>query len=227
MRAQRSTAWPLPGSARLAQAAGVSWLTKLHPHLSASPDCAGVLLNQLLPNWAVTLLLIPLLCHLTLRMGKTALRLYQAESVAAAAGHLLPGQEVPRPPNSQPDNWGGEGGGGEAEGAATQQQQQQHGCCIPWGKAAELLILWVVLLTFQHAKAHSGGLQFAALYAAQAAAAVGASGFFIWQVNRAGGHRSITSPAVAAAAATAAAAPCCSTQTRLPLVATAQRCAHQ
>lgn len=144
-----------------------------------------MLLNQLLPNWAVTFLLIPLLCYLTLRMGKTAARLYQAESAAAAAGHLLPGQQAVHSPKSESCDCCGEASGGDG-GAVTQQaqhQQQQRGCRVPWSKAAELLVLWAVLLCLQHAKAHSEGLQFAALYAAQAAAAIGASGFFIWQAS--------------------------------------------
>ena len=56
------------------------------------------MLNQLLPNWGVTLLLIPLLVYLTQRTGSTALRLYRAESAAAtvrkwAPEQLLEGQQ--------------------------------------------------------------------------------------------------------------------------------------
>lgn len=153
-----------------------------------------MLLNQLLPNWAVTFLLIPLLCYLTLRMANTAGRLYRAESAAVAAGRLLPGQEAAHPPKGQLVSSSEQGSSSKEAGEAAQQAQQapqqaqqqaqQRGCRIPWAKAGELLVLWAVLLCFQHAKAHSEGLQFAALYAAQAAAAVGASGFFIWQVGQ-------------------------------------------
>lgn len=164
------------------------------PSHTRCPSClpAGVLLNQLLPNWAVTFLLIPLLGYLTQRMCKTALRLYEAETSAAAAGRLLPGQEAPHPPKPEPC---GCCGGGEAAGTEQQAQQAQqvqqgrrlHSCAFPWLQAAELGLLWAVLLAFQHAKAHSEGLQFAALYASQAATAVGASAFFIWQVRRCDG----------------------------------------
>lgn len=125
----------------------------------------GVLLNQLLPAWAVTFLLIPLLALLTYRTGTAALRLHRAESPAAASAaaslDLLESDLAP-PPGAEPPC---------------------VDCAFPYHHALELLALWAVLLTFQFGKHQfdRGTLEFAAIYSAQAVTAIATSAFFVAQ----------------------------------------------
>eukprot|EP00887_Chlorella_sp_A99_P003711 scaffold7.g3711.t1 len=127
---------------------------------------SGVLVNQLLPNWAVTLLLSPLLLALTWHTAATATRMFREESHAQrragtsdAAGGLL---EQPL-----------------AAAAAAAPAE----CPTAWMRAVQMAAMWAVLLAFQVGK-HSAQPctpAFAALYAGQVGAGLATSAYFIWQ----------------------------------------------
>lgn len=131
----------------------------------------GVLFNQLLPAWGVTLLLIPLLTVLTARTAAAAARLHCAESTAAAAA-----AEAAAASAASLDLQ-------EADLAPPPAAPPCADCAFPYQHAAELLALWAVLLGFQCGKHQfsPGSLEFAAVYAAQAATALSASAFFVAQ----------------------------------------------
>lgn len=98
----------------------------------AKPCCAGVLLNQLVPSWGVTLLLIPLLGYLTWRTAGTAAKLHHAETAARQAAAS-----------------GVEGAAPGREAAGEQPSALGPLCPSPWPQARDLLALWAVLLCFQ------------------------------------------------------------------------------
>ncbi|KAL4424162.1 hypothetical protein ABPG75_001463 [Micractinium tetrahymenae] len=133
---------------------------------------SGVLLNQLMPSWGVTFLLIPLLGHLTWRTACTAAKLHRAESAARQAGLLLAAGTTPGQNARGKEAGGAEAG--EAAGVAAETAAALGPLCpSPWPQARDLLALWAVLL----------GFQFAALYGGQAAVALAASAYFIWQAS--------------------------------------------
>ncbi|KAL4438539.1 hypothetical protein ABPG77_000187 [Micractinium sp. CCAP 211/92] len=142
---------------------------------------SGVLLNQLMPGWAVTLLLIPLLTHLTWRTAGTAAKLRLAEDAARRAGQLAAEGAPPALAVLQA------GAGTAAGDAASAAAALGPLCPSPWPQARDLLALWAVLLGFQMGKRAFPHCtwQFAALYGGQAAAALAACAYFIWQIARA------------------------------------------
>lgn len=191
------------------------------------PPSAGVLLNQLLPSWAVTFLLIPLLIFLTYRCGAAAVRLHSSESRAAAGGGL-PSYQDPMSDSEEeegpPSDCGCLGSGSAVKAplppqlaatlavaqqqarqgqAAAQRQAAREPCAFPWRHGAELVLLWMVLLEFQVGKGHFGhcSWQFAALFGGQAATAVAASAYFIRQAVYAAPQESASAELAAAAAA--------------------------
>lgn len=140
-----------------------------------------MLFNQLLPSWGVTLLLIPLLCHLTHRTACTAARLHRAEASMATLDRWLSVEELQQLQAAQ-ERLRAEA---EAERAAAAARVPQ-GCPPPWLHGLELLALWGLVLGFQLGKQAFDrcSWQFGALYGGQAAATLAASAFFIWQVVR-------------------------------------------
>jgi uncharacterized membrane protein YfcA len=117
----------------------------------------GVVGNYILPEWVISFGLVGVLLWLARRTFASAVRLRRAELVGVDA-----------PPEPQPEG----GARAAAEAAAAEDQRQ-----LPWGPAALLLTLTIVLGAFQFAKAAVPRCSrpYFALYAGQVAIGLAAT----------------------------------------------------